>query len=68
VLAVVQVQMTSCVSSSQATLYFAEEQNQLHHLLTAESMGSDKPWWDRYLARYAAAYCQTCQTCTGVCF
>jgi ubiquinol oxidase len=35
-------------------VHFAESWNELHHLLIMESLGGDKVWADRFLARHVA--------------
>ena len=35
-------------------VHFAESWNELHHLLIMESLGGDKAWGDRFLARHTA--------------
>lgn len=35
-------------------LHFAQESNELHHLLIMESLGGDSRWSDRFLARHCA--------------
>ncbi|KAG8471275.1 hypothetical protein KFE25_009696 [Diacronema lutheri] len=35
-------------------LHFAQESNELHHLLIMEALGGDARWSDRFLARHAA--------------
>jgi len=35
-------------------LHFAQEWNELHHLLIMEALGGDQRWVDRFLARHAA--------------
>lgn len=37
-------------------MHFAEEWNELHHLLIMESMGGDKRWVDRFLGQHAAVF------------
>jgi hypothetical protein len=37
-------------------VHFAEEWNELHHLLIMESMGGNKRWRDRFLAQHAAVF------------
>uniref|UniRef100_A0A7S0SJB7 Ubiquinol oxidase n=1 Tax=Mantoniella antarctica TaxID=81844 RepID=A0A7S0SJB7_9CHLO len=37
-------------------VHFAEEWNELHHLLIMESMGGDKRWRDRFLGQHAAVF------------
>lgn len=35
-------------------IHFAQEWNEMHHLLIMEALGGDKRWTDRFLARHAA--------------
>merc|ERR1719321_2196018 len=35
-------------------IHFAQEWNEMHHLLIMEALGGDRAWSDRFLARHAA--------------
>jgi ubiquinol oxidase len=37
-------------------VHFAEEWNELHHLLIMESLGGDRKWQDRFLGQHAAVF------------
>ena len=37
-------------------VHFAEEWNELHHLMIMESLGGDQLWVDRFMAQHAAVF------------
>jgi len=37
-------------------VHFAEEWNEMHHLMIMESLGGDQAWIDRFLAQHAAVF------------
>jgi len=37
-------------------VHFAEEWNEMHHLMIMESLGGDQSWGDRFLAQHAAVF------------
>ena len=37
-------------------MHFAEEWNELHHLMIMESLGGDQLWIDRFMAQHAAVF------------
>ena len=37
-------------------VHFAEEWNELHHLLIMEALGGDRRWQDRFLGQHAAVF------------
>ena len=37
-------------------VHFAEEWNELHHLMIMESLGGDQLWIDRFMAQHAAVF------------
>ena len=37
-------------------MHFAEEWNELHHLMIMESLGGDQLWVDRFMAQHAAVF------------
>ncbi len=39
-----------------AQIHFAEEWNELHHLMIMESLGGDQYWIDRFAAQHAAVF------------
>ena len=43
-------------SCSNLQVHFAEEWNELHHLMIMESLGGDQMWVDRFMAQHAAVF------------
>lgn len=41
-------------------IHFAEEWNELHHLLIMEALGGDRKWSDRFLGGHAAIFYYWC--------
>ena len=39
-----------------AQVHFAEEWNEIHHLMIMESLGGDQLWIDRFMAQHAAVF------------
>ena len=37
-------------------MHFAEEWNELHHLMIMEALGGDQLWVDRFMAQHAAVF------------
>ena len=37
-------------------MHFAEEWNEIHHLMIMESLGGDQLWVDRFMAQHAAVF------------
>ena len=37
-------------------VHFAEEWNEIHHLMIMESLGGDQLWIDRFMAQHAAVF------------
>lgn len=50
------LQQDCCQAGCLLQVHFAEEWNEIHHLMIMESLGGDQLWVDRFMAQHAAVF------------